>query len=206
MRLHLPAAVAALGIWAASAEVGPLQPVSSSTCLGLRQPSSAPGELIALVEIPAGGVVKYEMDLISGWLVVDRLLPDSLPYPENYGMIPCTLAGDGDPLDMIILSDAPLIPGTLVRVRPIGVLPMQDDGRQDDKILGLALTARNGQGDPIRSLSQVPAERLARIHLFFLTYKGPAAAVHLGPWADAGVAVTLVRDALARAAGRGEHR
>lgn len=189
------------GVVARSAQSEP-----PASCLGIRQPSSTPDEFLAVVEIGQGGRVKYEMDLASGRLRADRILPDSLTYPVNYGMLPCTLGGDGDPLDVLVVAPAALLPGSMIRVRVIGVLPMVDGGEPDDKILGVPVADRDSTGDPVVTLSQLPPSLLADLRQFFATYKGAAAAVHLGPWGSAIAAIAQVRAAMSRAARTGDPR
>ena len=101
-----------------------------------RQPANAPDEAMLLVEIPAGSFTKYESDA-DGRIHVDRFLSMPMAYPANYGSMPGTLAGDGDPLDALVITRAPLHPGVLIRFRPIGVLRMVDGGEQDEKIVGV---------------------------------------------------------------------
>lgn len=174
-------------------------PARSGLCLGLRQPTIAPAELLAFIEIPAGGRVKYEVDAPSGRLVASRTLPDSLAYPANYGMLPCTRGGDGDPLDVLVLSEVPLEPGSLILVRPVGVLPMRDNDEQDDKILAVPLPAVDARGRAVTDVEQLPAMPLAQIRRFFTVYKGPTAGVLLAPWEGATSALATVRSAMARA-------
>lgn len=145
---------------------------------------------LALIEIPLGGRVKYEFDASTGRLRADRVLPDSLAYPANYGALPCSLAGDGDPLDFLLLSDVVLQPGTLVEVRPIGVMRMRDRGRDDDKIIAVL------PGDP---RSAVSAETQDVIDRFFRTYKLPATDQEVGPWLPADSARVIVRAAIGAA-------
>ena len=86
-----------------------------------------PHEINVIVEVPVGGEpIKYEMDKKAGTLVVDRFLYTSMRYPGNYGFMPHTLSGDGDPLDVLIANQRGIVPGAIVAVRPIGVLRMQD--------------------------------------------------------------------------------
>ena len=85
-----------------------------------------------------GEPIKYEIDKASGALFVDRFLYTPMRYPGNYGFVPHTLCGDGDPLDVIVMNSRPLVPGAVVRCRPFGVLFMEDDGGKDEKILARA--------------------------------------------------------------------
>src|ERR1041384_7433451 len=97
-----------------------------------------PGEFQAVIEIPFGSSVKYELDKATGLLKLDRILYSAVYYPANYGFIPQTLAEDDDPLDVLVLCQDPVTPPTLVRARAIGVMTMIDSGKKDHKILAVA--------------------------------------------------------------------
>src|SRR5947199_5121416 len=99
----------------------------------------APAEFMAVVEIPAGSNVKYELDKATGLLRVDRVLYSAVHYPANYGFIPQTYAEDDDPLDVLVLCQEPVAPLTLVRSRTIGLMTMLDAGKRDHKILAVAM-------------------------------------------------------------------
>ena len=99
----------------------------------------APAEFQALVEIPKGSKVKYELDKDRGLLKVDRILYSSIHYPANYGFIPRTLGDDGDPLDVLVLMQEPVQPLSLMVVRPIGMMHMVDEGENDEKIICVPL-------------------------------------------------------------------
>ena len=97
-----------------------------------------PNEVNVIVEVPVGGEpIKYEMDKDAGTLVVDRFLYTSMRYPGNYGFVPHTLSGDGDPLDVLVANQRGIVPGAIIAVRPIGVLKMQDEAGVDEKIIGV---------------------------------------------------------------------
>jgi inorganic pyrophosphatase len=169
---------------------------------GLVQPASAPDELLALVEIPAGEAIKYELHRASGRMAVDRFLAMPMAYPASYGILPCTLADDGDELDVLILSRFPPAPGTVIRVRTVGVLRMVDRGEQDDKLLVVPVDAVDATWSSVREPADLPPSELGRIEAFFRVYKQlpePAVAVEVGPWEGSEVAVQLVRAAMARA-------
>jgi inorganic pyrophosphatase len=159
-------------------------------CAVARQPAGAPDSLLALIEIARGGQAKYEYNADLGRLQVSRFLPDSVRYPVAYGAFPCTLAGDRDPLDLLLLSNADVLPGVLVPVRPIGVLRMLDRGAQDDKIIVVPLA------DGLRTVTAVEESVITR---FFRTYKGPDADLVVGPWLDADSARTIIAAAIAAA-------
>src|ERR1700753_3133182 len=95
-------------------------------------------DINVLIEIPAGGLpVKYEMDKESGALFVDRFLHTAMFYPGNYGFIPQTLSEDGDPCDVLVVSQVPVVPGAVIRCRPVGALVMEDEAGSDEKILAV---------------------------------------------------------------------
>ncbi len=167
---------------------------------GLRQPAEAPDELLALIEIPAGGQVKYELHPESGRMEVDRFLSMPVAYPVNYGILPCTLAEDGDHLDVLVLTRIPVLPGALIRVRPVGVLRMVDRGEGDDKILMVPVSAVDPTWDGVRSLEDLPAAEVQRVEAFFQVYKNlpdPTVQVEVGPWEGVESALALIRAALA---------
>ena len=145
----------------------------------------------AIVEIPRGSRNKYEFDPDSESIRLDRVLFSSVHYPGDYGFIVGTRCGDGDPLDVLVLVEEPTFPGCRVRVRPIGVLLMEDDGGEDEKILGVP------EGDPrfaeVFDLKDLPQHWLSEIENFFSTYKvleGKAAAT--GEWRGAKAACQAV--------------
>jgi inorganic pyrophosphatase len=123
----------------------------------------------AVVEIPRGSRNKYEYDAGTGAIRLDRVLFSSVHYPGDYGFIPGTRSDDGDPLDVLILVEEPTFPGCHVRVRPIGVLLMQDEKGIDEKILGVPVA------DPrfaeVADLGDLPKHWLAEIENFFERYK-----------------------------------
>lgn len=131
--------------------------------------SGAPRTVNAVIEIPCGGRVKYELDKELGILRATRVLYGAVHYPANYGFIPQTLAEDGDALDILVLGQEALQPGTIVTARVIGVMPMVDKGEPDDKIIGVQT------GDPgfetVRSLEDLPPFRLNEVMRFFGDYK-----------------------------------
>src|SRR6187401_519383 len=97
-----------------------------------------PHDVNVIIEVPVGGEpIKYEMDKEAGTLVVDRFLYTPLRYPGNYGFIPHTLSGDGDPCDVLLANTRAIIPGAFISVRPVGVLKMEDNSGEDEKILAV---------------------------------------------------------------------
>lgn len=129
------------------------------------------GEIRVLIEIPAGSSIKYELDEASGRMEVDRFLSLPVVYPANYGVIPETLSADGDELDVLVYSREPIMPGVLIRVRPIAVLRMQDDGSRDDKIVAVPTTQVDPTYAAVRELSDLPDMERQRLQAFFSIYK-----------------------------------
>jgi inorganic pyrophosphatase len=146
----------------------------------------------AIVEVPRGSRNKYEFDPATSSIRLDRVLFSSVHYPGDYGFIPGTRSADGDPLDVLILVEEPTFPGCRVRVRPIGVLVMQDEKGADEKLLGVPV------GDPrfaeVRDLRDLPHHWLTEVENFFETYKvleGKAAST--GGWRGAREADLVLR-------------
>ncbi|KAH7299802.1 hypothetical protein KP509_24G030500 [Ceratopteris richardii] len=129
----------------------------------------APSVFNCVVEIGKGSKVKYELDKISGLIKVDRVLYSSVVYPHNYGFIPRTLCEDNDPLDVLILMQEPVLPGTFLRARAIGLMPMIDQGEMDDKII--AVCADDPEFVHYNDIHQLPPHRLQEIRRFFEDYK-----------------------------------
>lgn len=164
--------------------------------------ANPPKDLNVLIEIPLGGVpVKYEIDKASGALFVDRFLHTAMFYPGNYGFIPHTLSGDGDPCDVIVVGQVPVVPGAIIRCRPVGALVMEDNAGMDEKILAVPVDALHPFYTGIRSYKDLPAILCEQISHFFEHYKdlekGKWAKVV--KWADVEEAEQLVMDAIARA-------
>ena len=164
------------------------------------QPQQAPEEVLLAVEIPAGSFTKYEINE-EGLLFVDRFQSMPVVYPANYGSMPRTLAGDGDPLDALVLTREPLHPGVLVRFRPIGVLRMLDKGDRDEKIVGVPVDKVDPTYAQIRDLADLPEIERQRIEAFFRIYKDLPEGrnpVELSGWGDAAEARALIGQALWR--------
>ncbi len=128
-----------------------------------------PEDFSAVIEIPKGSNCKYELDKHTGLLRLDRILYTSTHYPANYGFIPRTYADDGDPLDVLVLCNESILPLTLVRVFPIGVMRMIDDGALDDKII--AVPYSDPSYNKIRSIKELPQHIFAEMMHFFTVYK-----------------------------------
>ena len=131
-----------------------------------------PYDLNAVIEIPQGGEpVKYELDKASGALYVDRFLHTAMFYPGNYGFIPHTLANDGDPMDVLVVGPTPVVPGAIVRCRPIGALIMTDEKGGDEKVLAVPVDALHPFYVGIESWRSLPTVMTEQIAHFFQHYK-----------------------------------
>ncbi|MBZ0274135.1 inorganic diphosphatase [bacterium] len=123
----------------------------------------------AVIEIPKGSKVKYELDKESGLIKVDRVLYSSVVYPANYGFLPRTLGDDDDPLDVLVLMQEPVVPLSLLYARPIGMMEMVDQGKQDEKIIAIHLH------DPAyasyNNISELPPHVMQEVRRFFEDYK-----------------------------------
>jgi inorganic pyrophosphatase len=156
-----------------------------------------PLEFNALIEIPMGSSVKYELDKRTGLLRLDRVLYSAVYYPANYGFIPQTYAEDDDPLDVLVLCQEAVAPMTLVTARAIGLMTMVDSGKRDHKILAVAV------GDPefnsFREASELPSHRLTMLRRFFQDYKQlEGKSVEVDEIQAAEVAMPVIEDALQR--------
>ncbi|XP_071705811.1 soluble inorganic pyrophosphatase 1-like isoform X1 [Rutidosis leptorrhynchoides] len=125
----------------------------------------APQVFNCVVEIGKGSKVKYELDKASGLIKVDRILYSSVVYPHNYGFIPRTICEDSDPMDVLVLMQEPVLPGTFLRARAIGLMPMIDQGEGDDKII--AVCADDPEFRHYTDIKELPPHRLAEIRRFF---------------------------------------
>ncbi|NMA98887.1 MAG: inorganic diphosphatase [Phyllobacteriaceae bacterium] len=188
--LLLAAAVALASTGAAHAEfVNPFaypQPEDSS-------------EFFTVVEIPQGSFTKYEIDADNGHIIVDRYQSMPVVYPANYGSIPSSLGGDGDPLDALVFTREPIVPGALIKVRAIGVLHMIDGGEEDDKIIAVPASDIDPTYDEIRSIDGLPAIERERVEAFFRVYKQlpeGRKVVELNGYSGVNEAQQLVTDAI----------
>jgi inorganic pyrophosphatase len=135
-----------------------------------------------VIEIPRGSRNKYEVDHETGKVWLDRVLFTGFVYPVDYGAFEKTLGGDGDPVDALVLLDYPVFPGVHIKVRPVGMLLMEDDGGQDEKIL--CVQAKDPRWQHIQDIQDVPQATKAEIEHFFEHYKDlePGKWVKLGGW------------------------
>lgn len=156
-----------------------------------------PVEFQAVVEIPAGSNVKYELDKETGLLRLDRVLYSAVHYPANYGFIPQTYAEDDDPLDVLVLCQEPVAPLTLVKSRAIGLMTMLDSGKRDHKILAVAVN--DPEYSSFMEASQLPPHRLAILRRFFQDYKLlEGKAVEVDDFLPGGMALPIIEQALER--------
>jgi inorganic pyrophosphatase len=163
-----------------------------------------PQDINVVVEIPQGGTpVKYELDKDSGALFVDRFLHTSMFYPGNYGFVPHTLALDGDPVDALIVGPAPVVPGAVVRCRPVGALIMEDEQGPDEKILAVPVDALHPFYSGVGTYKDLPRILCDQIAHFFRHYKDLEEGkwVKVVRWAGADEAAQLITAAIIRAAG-----
>jgi inorganic pyrophosphatase len=128
-----------------------------------------PREFTAVIEIPSGSSVKYELDKKSGLIKLDRVLYSAVYYPANYGFIPQTLAEDDDPLDVLVLCQEAVVPLTLIHARAIGLMTMIDSGKRDHKIISVA--TQDPEFSSYKEAAQMPEHRLTMLRRFFLDYK-----------------------------------
>jgi inorganic pyrophosphatase len=165
-----------------------------------------PHEVNVIVEVPVGGEpIKYEMDKHAGTLVVDRFLYTSMRYPGNYGFIPHTLSGDGDPLDVLIASQRAIVPGAIIAVRPIGVLRMQDEAGIDEKVIAVPVSRLTRRYDQIGDYTQLPEITAKQIQHFFEHYKDLEEGkwVKLLGWGGTDEAKAVIRESIERAQAKG---
>lgn len=140
---------------------------------------NAPWDVNVIIEVPAGTEpVKYELDKESGALFVDRIMHTSMRYPCNYGFIPHTLADDGDPVDVILANHTPIMPGAVVRCRPLGVLVMEDEAGMDEKLLMVPVDKLHPFHREVQSYDELPNIFLDQISHFFEHYKD----LEVGKW------------------------
>jgi inorganic pyrophosphatase len=162
-----------------------------------------PQDVNVIIEVPMGGEpVKYEMDKASGALFVDRFLHTAMYYPGNYGFVPHTLSADGDPIDVLVVGQQALVPGAVVRVRPIGALIMEDEGGGDEKLIAVPVDALHPFYSNVKGTNDLPQTLIEQIEHFFKHYKDLEKGkwVTIGHWVDAEGAAGLLNAAIQRAA------
>ncbi|HIA07737.1 MAG TPA: inorganic diphosphatase [Chromatiaceae bacterium] len=131
-----------------------------------------PNEINVIIEIPAhSDPVKYELDKETGAMFVDRFMSTAMHYPCNYGYVPHTLSKDGDPVDVLVVTPVPLISGSVIRCRPVGVLLMTDEAGDDAKILAIPIDSVSKSYQHLNDYNDFPQDRLDTIAHFFEHYK-----------------------------------
>src|SRR6266699_3763536 len=156
-----------------------------------------PGEFNAIIEIPMGSSVKYELDKRTGLIKMDRVLYSAVYYPANYGFIPQTLAEDDDPLDVLVLCQEAVTPLTIIFARAIGLMTMIDSGKKDQKIIAVATKAP--AFNSYTEADEMPSHRLLMLRRFFQDYKQlEGKAVEVDQIRPAGEAYPIISDALHR--------
>jgi len=159
--------------------------------------AGSPTTINVIVEIPKGSQNKYEFDKETGVFMLDRVLFSPIHYPGDYGIIPQTLGEDGDPLDALVLVTYPTYPGILIKSRPIGVLRMQDDGENDEKVL--CVPADDVRLTSLTDITNVHEAVRQEIAHFFEVYKQlEAKTVKVGGWDDAAAAHDVIKDSITR--------
>jgi inorganic pyrophosphatase len=164
--------------------------------------TNPPHDVNVVIEVPIGGEpIKYEMDKDAGTLVVDRFLYTAMRYPGNYGFIPHTLSGDGDPCDVLVANTRAIIPGAIMSVRPVGVLVMEDNAGEDEKIIAVPSRHLTQRYDRVDSYKDLPDITIKQIEHFFEHYKDlePGKWVKIVHWGDAAEAHRLILEGMERA-------
>lgn len=162
---------------------------------------AVPDDIHIIIEIPAhSDPVKYEVDKDSGALFVDRFVASGMRYPCNYGYIPNTLSEDGDPVDGLVITPFPIVPGAVVRARPVGLLQMEDESGIDNKILAVPVAKLSRQYDHIKTLDDVDQILIAQIEHFFAQYKSlePGKWVKITGWKDIDAARVEITQGISR--------
>ncbi|MES2215082.1 MAG: inorganic diphosphatase [Pseudomonadota bacterium] len=163
---------------------------------------NCPEEVNVIIEIPMNSdPVKYEFDKDSGAIFVDRFMQSAMHYPCNYGFVPHTLSDDGDPVDVMVIAHYPVVPGAVIACRPIGVLIMEDESGQDEKIIAVPVAKLDVTFADIKAMEDIDPMLKARIVHFFEHYKDLEKGkwVKVTGWADAAKAKSLISEAVERA-------
>ncbi|MEM5811175.1 MAG: inorganic diphosphatase [Candidatus Aenigmatarchaeota archaeon] len=166
----------------------------------MKIPAKEKDYLIAFIEIPKGSRNKYELDKELGVLKLDRILHTSMQYPANYGFIPSTLCEDGDPLDCLVISSESIAPNTIVKVRPIGLLIMEDEEGKDEKLITVPIEKIDPKMSNIKDVRDLPEALKNEIKHFFEHYKElePGKWVKVMDWVGREEAIKYVEKAVER--------
>jgi len=164
----------------------------------------APDEVNVLIEIPMGSNIKYEYDEEEDVVKVDRVLYTSMMYPFNYGFVPGTLEEDGDPIDVLVITSYPVLPGTAIEARPVGILYMRDEEGEDAKIIAVPKDKIDPSYSNIRDIIDLPEAVKNKIVHFFEHYKElePGKWVKVSGWGSANEAKARINAAIKRASGK----
>ncbi|MBI2028754.1 MAG: inorganic diphosphatase [Candidatus Levybacteria bacterium] len=159
---------------------------------------NAPEEINVFIEIPQGVSVKYELDKDSGVIFVDRFLFTEMEYPFNYGFVPGTLAMDGDPVDVLVLSSKPVIPGVVILSKPIGMLEMEDEKGIDNKVIAVPVPKVDQKFKNYNDINDIPIKTKEEIKYFFENYKKtePGKWVKVKEWKGREAAIEEIRKAI----------
>ena len=166
-----------------------------------------PEDLNVIIEVPVGGEpIKYEMDKEAGTLFVDRFLHTPMRYPGNYGFVPHTLSDDGDPIDVLVCNTRALVPGCIINVRPIGVMVMEDNAGQDEKIIAVPSPHLTKRYENVFNYTDLPQITLDQVSHFFQHYKDlePNKWVKIVRWGDAAEAHKMILEGIERAKPEGK--
>lgn len=139
--------------------------------LAISPGKNPPEDIYVVIEIPMGSNVKYEVDKETGVIHVDRVLFTSMVFPFNYGFIPSTLEEDGDPVDVVLLSNDPFVPGSIVRARPVALLEMEDEKGYDAKVVAVPHEKVDNRFENVRDLGDISEAIREKIRHFFEHYK-----------------------------------
>lgn len=163
--------------------------------------TNPPDDVNVIIEVPVGGEpIKYELDKSSGTLFVDRFLYTPMRYPGNYGFIPHTLSEDGDAIDVLVCNTRVIVPGAVINCRPIGVLVMEDEAGNDEKILAVPSSHVSRRYDGIKEVDQLPEITRDQIQHFFTHYKDlePDKWARIDHWGDSAEARDMIMSAVER--------
>jgi len=162
-----------------------------------------PNDINVIIEIPAqADPIKFEVDKDSGAVFVDRFMGTSMRYPINYGYVPHTIAGDGDPVDVLVVTPFPLLPGVVIRCRPVGVLKMEDESGQDAKVVAVPVSKLTPLYDKVQTTDDLPELLMKQTVHFFEHYKDlePGKWVKVLGWGTVEDAKNEILDGLKNAA------
>jgi inorganic pyrophosphatase len=163
--------------------------------------NNPPEDVNVIIEVPIGGQpIKYEMNKEAGTLFVDRFLYTPMAYPGNYGFVPHTLSGDGDPVDVLVCNTRELMPGCYINVRPIGVLIMEDNAGQDEKVIAVPTPKLTRRYEKVLNYTDLPEITLQQVEHFFSHYKDLEEGkwMRLKGWGDSALAKRLILDSVQR--------